>query len=105
MASSSLRRSDSAEAGRVSRTLTREDQECREDRHRSGDGYCVRGQSAYNDIMKAQRLLVLALSATLNSETAATAQTSLTGRTITQLSVGDYVWPRFSPSGRWELRR
>ncbi len=50
--------------------------------------------------MKAQRLLVLALSATLNSETAATAQTSLTGRTITQLSVGDYVWPRFSPSGR-----
>ncbi len=43
--------------------------------------------------MKAQRFFVLAL-------TAATAQTPLTGRTITQLSVGDYVLPRFSPSGR-----
>ena len=50
--------------------------------------------------MKAQRFLVLALGATLSSSAAATAQTSLTGRTITQLRVGDYVLPRFSPSGR-----
>src|SRR6266568_5873898 len=50
--------------------------------------------------MKAQRLLVLALAAVLGSSAAATAQTSLTGRTITQLRVGDYVLPRFSPSGR-----
>jgi len=52
------------------------------------------------NVMKAQRLLVLALAAVLGSSAAATAQTSLTGRTITQLRVGDYVLPRFSPSGR-----
>src|SRR3989449_7100173 len=50
--------------------------------------------------MKAQRFLVLALGATLRSSAAATAQTSLTGRTITELRAGDYVWPKFSPSGR-----
>src|SRR6266571_1202083 len=50
--------------------------------------------------MKAQRFLVLALGATLSSSAAATAQTSPTGRTITELSAGDYVWPKFSPSGR-----
>ena len=50
--------------------------------------------------MKAQRFLVLALGATLSSSAAATAQTSLTGRTITELRAGDYVWPKFSPSGR-----
>ena len=50
--------------------------------------------------MKAQRFLVLALGVTLSSSTAATAQTSLTGRTITELRAGDYVWPKFSPSGR-----
>ncbi len=50
--------------------------------------------------MKAQRFLVLALGATLSSSAAAAAQTSLTGRTITELRAGDYVWPKFSPSGR-----
>ncbi len=50
--------------------------------------------------MKAQRFLVLALGATLSSSAAATAQTSPTGRTITELRAGDYVWPKFSPSGR-----
>ena len=43
---------------------------------------------------------MLALGATLSSSAAATAQTSLTGRTITELRAGDYVWPKFSPSGR-----
>src|SRR5207247_3500028 len=50
--------------------------------------------------MKAQRVLVLALGATLSSSAAATAQASLTGRTITELRAGDYVWPKFSPNGR-----
>src|SRR5207245_434877 len=51
-------------------------------------------------IMKARRFLVLALGAALTSTAAAAAQTSLTGRTVTQLLVGDYVLPRFSPSGQ-----
>ena len=50
--------------------------------------------------MKARRFLVLALGAALTSTAAAAAQTSLTGRTVTQLLVGDYVLPRFSPSGQ-----
>src|SRR2546428_4986385 len=51
-------------------------------------------------IMRARRFLVLALGAALTSTAAAAAQTSLTGRTVTQLLVGDYVLPRFSPSGQ-----
>jgi len=47
-----------------------------------------------------ERSFLLALTSALSSGAVASAQTSLTGRTIRLFAVGDYVLPRFSPSGQ-----
>jgi hypothetical protein len=46
------------------------------------------------------RCILLALTAACSSGAVAGAQTSLTGRTIRLFAIGDYVLPRFSPSGQ-----
>src|SRR6266545_1803560 len=51
-------------------------------------------------IVSIRRCFLLALTAVLCSGAVASAQTSLTGRTIRLLALGDYVLPRFSPSGQ-----
>jgi hypothetical protein len=50
-------------------------------------------------VVKAQSVFLLAVGVALSSSAAATAQTAVTGRTIIHFAVGDYVLPRFSPSG------
>ena len=50
--------------------------------------------------MSIERSFVLTLVSALSYGAVASAQTSLTGRTIRVLTVGDYVLPRFSPNGQ-----
>jgi hypothetical protein len=50
--------------------------------------------------VKVQRSTILTLGAALSSGAVATGQTPLTGPTIADATVGDYLVPRFSPSGQ-----